>query len=315
MKAQVILMAAQISETFLSPEVDDLYKITKISPIVVDNTLFFRVIIPLMSTTSYKIFRINPVPFVHNSTIVQLKTTHEYIATPVKRMQYQFLSQTDIAKCQRLRGDTILCSQPKHWLLAETSTCEWNLLMHISNHNCVMIDGPSTDQWYPLNEPNKWLFFMRTATKMVALCDDAMTHFELNGTGILDLNPRCEITNNVSRIMAERDFENASNEFIFPHFTVNKTSRTEITSDIMTIEHIQSNFTKINDQLRAVREQSTLPNTLNGYDLHHYSISTILFFLIIILAAIVIKYQKKKPLPIPAPRYKITEAISMPNLS
>lgn len=295
-----------------------MFKIAKITPFITSNTIFFQITIPLLRSDKFQIFKIFQIPFMKNSHSVNIKTQNEFIMTSIDRQVYQFLSLAQLKSCDKIAEKGVICYHPRHWHTHSHSTCEWNLLTHQSNNNCVTMLASEVESWQELEEPNKWLFHVPLATTLTVICGDTVSHDDVSGSGLLELNQNCSIRDNDKIIEPHVDLEDNSNEFIFPRLT-NETLKlmTHERPHLGELNYYRSNFSKIEEQLNELQRDAIETKTINGHDVHHYFLIYVLLIAVCLLAAFVWWFGKTATkqgltnLPIPAPR-RFT--VSMPNI-
>lgn len=308
-KKQINLMSDHLSETLTPPDEADFYKLATITPFVTNNTLFFRISIPLLNDERFQMFRVYPVPFIQNGQVFTIKTKYEIIIASISRQRYQLIQKKRSLNCKPFRQGMAICFGPRNWLTSQVSTCEWELLIFRSNKICEIIPTTASNLWTELEEPNKWLYFVNPITKLISICNERVAHHTISGCGTLQLNNECILRTEDQEIIPKNDIENAPNEFIVPSFTINLTAFEQMHKPASsTHDFVVSNVTDLQLRLKSVEEQSKLPDKLNAHDLHHYSISYLMLIFCCTLIYFIVKRFRYSPMVRP-------KSISLPNLT
>lgn len=324
MKAQSEIIEENAPGNLVTPDAIDMFKLAEITPFITNDTIFFRVTIPLIKPEKFQIFKIFQVPFMKQTNCVNIKTKHEFIITSIDRQSYQTLSRDQLNSCIKSNTKNLICLHPRHWFTHAHATCEWNLLTHRSSDSCVCVRAASTESWQELDEPNKWLFFLPAQVTLTLICGESVTHHELTDSGILDLHQNCTIRDTMKTIEPHLDINNIENEFVFPRLT-NKTLNAMTHEGIPheELHYFKTNFSKIEEQLKEMHRTNMGSSTNNlSHHTHHYVLVYALLMAMVALTVFVLYHGKRlrtstneqlaiPQQPIAAPR-RIT--VSMPHI-
>lgn len=312
LKQQVTIISDQLSNKFLVPEDNDLYKIIKLTPFIVGKTFFCHIKIPLFLNDNFQIYKIIQFPHIQNSKAFIVNNNNEFIISSLNRQHYQFMSRSDLQNCVNYKQNRVICFQPKQWFSNQFVTCAWNLFLQHHDAKCQYNQEPATDFWYELKNKNNWLFSVFSTIEFLTICGNTVSHHEIHGEGLLSLNPNCMLQNQFIQVHPHSSFNDSTNNFVLPKFTYNS-SKLGVNNEISMAEsheYIRANLTQIQKMIEETRNQLHVPNKINKHDIHHYSISYLLLTLLICLVIIwYLKGKKSKP------QILVTRSISMPNLS
>lgn len=310
--AELRLIAEQVRNKYLIPEGNDVYNLIEIEPHVTNNKVFFLLSIPLLRLKAFKNYQIISLPFTLNNESFLIDTPHQYMLVSNDRLQYQFLTSTQLHDCMNY-GTKLICWGPYHWNTAQVAMCEWNIFNEISNANCSVTRARSSNFWSDIGH-NTWLYYSRNDIDLTLVCDDGVHRTHVTGSGMLRFNENCTIRNFDIEINGKKSFNGKEIEILIPNLS-------EFHEHTVQLKHVSTesnltltDFDELEKTIETIKLQSNLP-FLNNHDIHHYIMLYILVAIIVVLALFATYHFNKfkrsfeQKMPTPAPR-----RISMPNI-
>lgn len=166
---------------------------------VTENKILLEIILPLVSIEDFQIFHIIPIPIQHENEHICIIPESPYLLITLKQNFFYQIKELEINKCIKPQGVPIICNptQPMNSIESTKSKCERKLLAGERDiKNCQIQVNPITETWIQLKTENKWIYNLpkQITLNMIQTTNAATT--TLQGSGILDILPGCEIHHN-----------------------------------------------------------------------------------------------------------------------
>lgn len=157
-----------------------LIDLSKLTVYYYNNKLMFIIQVPLVNPLKFNLYKNLPLPtprdVKHYLTYVLIHPSKLYVAVTDDRLYYVLLDS--IHECKRVDKEYILCPSP-------------SILSTINNPSCdsKLIYG-NINVWQKLND-NRYIYVQSKATKLTMKCNNMVSDYTLQGTGILSLENNC----------------------------------------------------------------------------------------------------------------------------
>ncbi|XP_046142338.1 uncharacterized protein LOC123987955 [Osmia bicornis bicornis] len=185
--------------------------------------ILFELIVPLLDTTVYDLYKVHssPITQVKGTTTltVFIKPSTPYLAVAMNGITYVTPDEEYIRQCYNLHGHYICQATIPIAYLRNKPTCETELLSQTTMDSWNMCDVRLTptfkDLWQPLLYKQDWLFYVKEGKKIYFYCRDRSAGSQyIQGTGILKLKPGCTAITDSTRIRALDTIE-STEEFTY----------------------------------------------------------------------------------------------------
>lgn len=298
-----------------------LYNLGAIEGQVVANHTIFKINLPLIGPDELTLFKMIPMPAVINNTFITIHPSSSHLAVNAHQDQYYPLSEHDLSACTTIGGRRYLCteSHPIYRRGANISRCELNLLNNITSlSTCQLKTIDCSPVWIRIPNTNQWIFAVKNATLLNAVCDGQASIITIDGTGILKLLPTCIVKQDLVTLQGQNIFSSSTRVSYtrlsqVPSFTdVNHVARihqyeTNMTTHVMELQHLRN-------QLSI--QQAELPTVLQHHNLRHTIMGSTGLLLVFAIIVYLFRQHLTKPcknratIPIPSPRTTTTESSS-----
>lgn len=174
------------------------FTICSLSVIYFNKILVYAIKIPIVSRDLYQLYNLMPLPIqILNSSVYSfIDPAFPYLLLSTSRSHYGQLK--DLSTCQKLPPDEFICSQTTTHLTKQRPVCETELklkqLTEIPPICKTKTLKTEVEIWHPLST-NHWLFVVTEPTIGTINCEgtsNQVIDVEFQGTGILQLRPRCK---------------------------------------------------------------------------------------------------------------------------
>ncbi|KAL4153932.1 hypothetical protein QTP88_001765 [Uroleucon formosanum] len=169
-------------------------QVTQVAILLANNTLIFIQKIPLISSNSYKGYRLKPFPVRQQGQTYSIFTSvPSVLALSSNREYFIPLTESQLGNCKRI-DTSLYCSQITCMYSSTNTICGANSLLGLKENSsvCKVQYVKITNSIFStLESTNTWLYI--SVSENVAIkCDNEDPHnIILNGTGQLTLNPQC----------------------------------------------------------------------------------------------------------------------------
>lgn len=174
------------------------FTICTLSVIYFNKILVYAIKIPIVSRDLYQLYNLMPLPIqMMNSSVYSfIDPSFPYLLLSTSRTHYGQLK--DLSTCQELPPAEFICSQTTVHLTKQRPVCETELKLK-QLHSIPSVCKTRTmktevEIWHPLST-NHWLFIVTEPTIGTINCEgtsNSVLDVEFQGTGILQLRPRCK---------------------------------------------------------------------------------------------------------------------------
>lgn len=260
-----------------------LQEIVSIQGSIIDKRLLVEITIPILKKENYQVYNIVVLPLNHeNKTVILDTESRTYLVNNISR-NYIPMSKEDMNHCKSLAKNQILCYPQTETYLESRETCESNILfehdVETLLETCNIKTMPDTNFIEPLTNNIYYIYVIRQMT-VRENCPKKPTNYTiLKNTGILEMNPHCEIIINGMNIFAKTVFKREKTYPLFSPYTFHKVSIKNLTflSDrekrlkLVPLKYITSNddFSKLIqktdeeiNRLRTVKDVERLESNL-----------------------------------------------------
>lgn len=329
-KRQLTLIDDNIDQTFLVPGSDShdfskLYKTMRIKAYYVNQRMLFKLQVLLLQNVKYQLFNLISVPTFQNDKYVWIEPATKYMLASINRHSFASLDEKELSSCIDYSEDTLICNgvNKLYNALSTKYVGEWKLL---NNHydldgSCGLKFTPISDVWIKLRQPNQWIYVINKDYPINIICGDRVFHKVLKGEGILTLKEKCTLKHSTMEISSQTELEQQMVGSFIPAINVSHTITKLQDMNVLSLKESsfkRSNTTSIEEILHNIRQQQSLPNSLNGHYIHHYFITYLLLIIIIVFVGFKLykfKNRNMKKKPVIAEALESIRAFSMPNLT
>lgn len=174
------------------------FTICTLSVIYFNKILVYAIKIPIVSRDLYQLYNLMPLPIqmLNFSVYSFIDPSFPYLLLSTSRTHYGQLK--DLSTCQELPPDEFICSHTTIHLTKQRPICETELklkqLTSIPLSCKTRTMKTEIEIWHPLST-NHWLFIVTEPTIGTINCEgtsNSVIDVEFQGTGILQLRPRCK---------------------------------------------------------------------------------------------------------------------------
>lgn len=161
-----------------------------------NNKLVFVIKIPLINPTKFSIYKNLPLPTPRDEklfqTYVLIHPSKLYVAVTDDRLSYALLD--NILDCKLVNNEYMICPLVSILSTISNPTCETKLLTEVTLSLPEMCDYKliygNIDVWQKLND-GRYIYVQSKASKLTMKCNNEITDYKLQGTGILSLENDC----------------------------------------------------------------------------------------------------------------------------
>lgn len=308
LKHQINLIRHEIPNSLFIPGNESpqglvqLYKIMSTMARVVDNYLIVDCKLPLPEKEIFQIFHLIPVPTPYKDKYVYIQPSSKFLVTNLQRtLIYQM---DDMDQCNTVT-DYYFCRQnhPIFTIGSNHSLCELELLNHareISSKCDVRTTEPKV-VWIQLRYTNQWIFVLDQKYTLNLICNNTVSSLELEGDGIMHLEPGCTIKHNFMIITSQDLFKSHQTESSFTPLT-NLSQQIDSWLDqkvlSMPIANISlfdsSKLIQIQKQIQKLKDDTMEAEMqFDWTNLHHFTVPYVSIIFITIFAVIFLIYYKR----------------------
>lgn len=174
------------------------YEITTVEREIVNDTFVCRFSVPLVDASAFDLYKVISVPY-RNGTDTKYSYVvprDEYIALDASNATYLTWTASDLKRCHRLNGTSLIgyLNSPIN-VAANSMGCEINLFLRRNfSRNCEIHREKTVDEfWVKLEQPNTYLYALPNVMPVVIQCPQSNTSLYLQDTGIITLKSGCRI--------------------------------------------------------------------------------------------------------------------------
>ncbi|KAL4153711.1 hypothetical protein QTP88_001544 [Uroleucon formosanum] len=168
-------------------------QVTQVAILLANNTLIFIQKIPLISSNSYKGYRLIPFPVRQQGQTYSIFTSiASVLALSSNREYFIPLTESQLGNCKRI-DTSLYCSQITCMYSSTNTICGVNSLLGLKENSsvCKVQYVKITNSIFSrLESTNTWLY-VSVSENVAIKCDNEDPHIILNGTGQITLNPQC----------------------------------------------------------------------------------------------------------------------------
>lgn len=296
MMNELEVIADHVRNKYLVPEGHDIYNIITVTPHVNHNQVLIHISIPLLRLDRFKIFRVVPIPFKHLNETWSISSEAKYLMVANNRQLYQFITDPELNDCLPYNGE-LICSGPHHWRTSRLQHCVWETFNQIPTRDCTIKKDLNAIAWFDVGE-NRWIFSTQNSQDLTFICEEKIFRETIVDSGIISLGNNCTVKGLEIDISSKKSYNGREMELLIPHDHKFHKEEIDLSNMMYSSNFTVSDFTKLRENIRSIKETSDLPFESNFHDLHHYiSIYTILISLLLLFVLISRKINLfKKPI-------------------
>lgn len=266
-----------------------LYKIITAKARVTTKNIILDIVLPLVSTIDYQLLQIIPVPVQHQDQQLCIIPQSKYLLITLQRDKFYQLEEKDIHNCIKPKDNLFVCKiqSPLYNGQSEKSRCERDLLMQAADISprCHFNVTKQEEFWHPLKRKNHWIFFLIKPITIQIICDDTSHTQMMQGSGVLEINPGCELIHPTMSIITETNKTSEGQLNIYPRLNLNESitqaeNYEELKIYNFTIDHTQQ-MKNIHQRINELNQHSRLSKI---HQATHLGFTTLAFTILIALS-------------------------------
>lgn len=275
-----------------------IYEISTFDASILDNSIIFKINIPLTLEHKYDLTHLISLPIIIRDQNIHIRLEYEYIAISDNFLTYTLLNKEDIDTCFN-KNNIYYCKLNKILFNIHVhKTCELELKLKNTLDLCKTVEIKSIDEIYiHLKQPNSYLYSLNKDVSVHIKCTHNSYNDVLNHIGILTLNKNCIMQTPSLTMYGQTEllhtkmnystlkFENISESHIKNNLTVIKSKFVPILDDTRKLDEIDSNLKKLNQIEINLKNQ-------RFHNVHHYT-STYSLIILAIIGITIILFKKK----------------------
>lgn len=270
-------------------DLKSLYKLLKGKARVTRKRVVFDLVLPLISTSEYELFKLIPVPTKHGNQRVAIIPESSYLLITLERDKFYQLDQIEYNACLKTTTLKKICKlqHPIYTTQSNRSLCERELLRQNTDINefCRLKITADEDFWIRL-EGNKWIYGVQKERTLNVVCNKKAIPIKIQGSGTMQIRPGCSIIQPDMKITAEI-YKSSDGLFDFnPKLNLSKTMVTkQLRVANFTIDH-SLQLHNLNNNLMEIDRQTKLER-IQHYT--HYGSHTLIWLIIAFTVIIIWK--------------------------
>lgn len=269
-------------------DIKSLYKLITGKARVTTENMLLDLVLPLVSSTELQLFHIVPFPINHEGNQLSIIPESEYISISLKRDKFYQLNEKHMQNCIKPTATLFICKmkEPMYNIQSEKSRCERDLIANTDrpSSNCRFNLTTTQSFWIPLKRKNHWIFGTKQQLTLNVVCSDKPYATSIQGTGLMEVEPGCEVIQSTMSIIAEANKAIEGQFNFYPPInlsaTVTKEGRTEkLTIFNFTLDH-HTQVASIHNKLETLNQQS---HRINIHHTSHMVATTLIILMLVIV--------------------------------
>lgn len=190
------------------------YEIMRGQMRVTKNSILIQIHLPLVSIEEFQVYHLIPVPIRHGHEHISIIPESPYLLITLKRNTFYQMNEQDLNQCIKPHGTAMICpaGQPINSVESSRSKCERDLLTGQQDFgHCHILADTVTDVWTPLKTSNKWIYTLKETTLINIVQSSNVDTVTLQGSGILVIQPGCELSHDGVTITGRSSLTTTSN--------------------------------------------------------------------------------------------------------
>lgn len=200
-------------------------KLSQIQSHIHEEQLITILHIPIIMNTIFHLYRTIPVPTKTEIGYSYIKSPYDTLLVSINRQQVTSLSTMEFHSCYKNYNSTYFCklNSPIHLSKSTQFDCELKLLDHATSipNTCLIKQAPSGDYWIQIGS-NQYIFVLLNTQQVDVICNDDITHYSLNNTGIIQFPSKCQLRSSNIIIQSETFNSRISNSHFIPSISISK---------------------------------------------------------------------------------------------
>ena len=225
------------------------------------------------------------VPTQYGDHRISIIPNSKYLMITLEKDNFYQMDQDEYNTCLKTKKKVICwIRHPIYNTLSNQSRCERDLLARKSvfSQFCKFQVTPEMDVWIQLQQRNNWIYGVKQELTLNVICEKEVFDITLQGSGLLELQPGCEIVQPDMTITAESRKRSEGTVNFNPTLNLSPAViNNEFQLSNLTIDHTQQ-LREIHSRLKDVRDQAQVERY------HHVSHHTanVGFLIILIICSI-----------------------------
>lgn len=243
--------------------------------------------IPLFNRHSSQVYRVIPIPFEQEGTVLIPRIKAPYIVYNFELDSFHYLTQAMLNECKRTLGDETVCEENFPWRDAITNNCELAPLRPHIKLNCAYDEVEKSPYWIQMRHKGNWLFkIFGNASVHIKCSEKQQVIMELPQQGILSLEADCTARiDKVTLVAVHRQRNKITSQF---HSILLKDVSQAEKDVIKPLGNVLVNHHEEINQLKKLVDDLKKENIqLRGLEFHYLS-GHFAFILVIIISIILI---------------------------
>lgn len=259
------------------------YKLMTAKARVTEKYILVDIMIPLVSVTEYQLFHIIPIPVEHNKQEMMMIPETEFLVIALKRETFYQMNTNELNTC--IKTATGRICQIRHTIYSsqsDKSQCERDFLNGKVNPKCKFKLIPKIDIWIPLHNKHSWIYRVHQKITINILCNNNPSTLNLEKSGIMNIQPGCEVDVGSTTIISEPDKHSEGTYDIHPPLNLSETvmmAHNKLEYLNFTWNH-NDQFEEINKNLKILKSNERLQMI---HHTTHYGLITIMTIMAIVI--------------------------------
>ncbi|XP_017063281.2 uncharacterized protein LOC108102654 [Drosophila eugracilis] len=183
--------------------ISDIYRIATVILHQLDEQMVFEIKVPLIDVEQFNIYRLTPIPRVHNGSIQLLDTETPYLG--INDHLDRFFPLENLDDCIELAAERIICkhNQVTYGNGDDSFACSLAAIRNQSSKVCTFRQVEKSSMWTQLVSPNSWMVALTKELSLMGVCSGASQELKINGSGILSIQSDCIVRSSVVTLQGE----------------------------------------------------------------------------------------------------------------
>lgn len=203
------------------------YHISTAEARIMEDQLIISFTLPLVNTKEYNLYKATSLPYkVRDNLYSYIVPQHEYVAMDVLKENYLPISNSELDDCIQISEKSIICKLTFPEMYTRSSkSCEIIILRNekITDECNIRITNLTSEMWIHLKQPNTYVYVFPKKSNVYVQCNNStvLPSNELEGTGIIQIEPGCKIKTDYMIITAFETITTVIYRELSPSFKTN----------------------------------------------------------------------------------------------
>lgn len=188
--------------------VQDFYKLAEPNAILYKDQIILSYKIPLLNPSNFQLMKLIPSPtHVENTIYTFIVPQYEYIAFNLNENKYLITTSNYLEKCKVMHEKYICKEEFILYKISSSKLCEMHILFNEDKYCQPRIANLTDETWIKLNGQNEWMYIFPNPQQIIEQCPNDTFTYVIEGSGIVNIKPRCQIITSTVFINGESTFE------------------------------------------------------------------------------------------------------------